>query len=188
MHITCQNIFLALINRFLRFITLDNLRKNGANTFVHWKTAFFLKFVFSATSQVLKKLLLLAHYLSKNLSDSYKLFPEVYHTRQFQNIWGKYICSLENCLFFKNLCFQQPLRSSKNSYYLHIKRQNIFLSLMNRFLRFVRFNISKKIRANTFLDWKDCVLSKNMCFKQPISSQRNNPITCTINAKIPCGA
>ena len=47
-HSNCQNIFLALINRFLRFITLDNLRKYRANTFVHWKTAFFSKnYVFS---------------------------------------------------------------------------------------------------------------------------------------------
>ena len=42
-HSNCQNIFLALINPFLKFDTLDNLRKNGANTFVHWKTAFFSK-------------------------------------------------------------------------------------------------------------------------------------------------
>ena len=49
-HSNCQIIFLAPIKRFLRFDTLDNLRKHKANTFVHWKTAFFPKVVFSATS------------------------------------------------------------------------------------------------------------------------------------------
>ena len=43
LHINCQNNFLSLITRLLRFVTLDNLRKNGANTFVHWKTAFCSK-------------------------------------------------------------------------------------------------------------------------------------------------
>ena len=89
----CQNIFLALINRFLRFVTLDNLRKYGANTFVHWKSAFFSKF----------------------------------------------------CVF-SNL-----LRPKNRSYYFYINCKNIFLALMNRFMRFFKLDNSKKHGANTIL-------------------------------------
>ena len=53
-HSNCQNNFLALINRFLRFVTLDNLRKMGQTHLFTGKVTFFQKFVFSATSQVLK--------------------------------------------------------------------------------------------------------------------------------------
>ena len=89
----CQNIFLALINRFLRFVALDNLRKNGANTFVHWKSAFFSKF-----------------------------------------------CVFSNLLGPKN-----------RSYYFYINCKNIFLALMNSFLRFVKLDNSKIYGANTIL-------------------------------------
>ena len=86
-HSNCQKTFSALINRFLRFVTLDNLRKNGANTFVHWKSAFFSK-----------------------------------------------ICLFSNHLGPKN-----------RSYYFYIHCRNIFMALMNRFLRFVKLDSSKQI-------------------------------------------
>ena len=41
--INCQNSFLARINCCLRFVTLDNLRKYGAITFVHGNFCFFFK-------------------------------------------------------------------------------------------------------------------------------------------------
>ena len=128
-HSNCQNIFMALINRFLRFITLDNLRKYRANTFVHWKTAFFSKI----------------------------------------------------CVFSKLL---GPKKDHITSTF--IVRISFWL-LWIVFWAFSNPKIRKNIGQPHFLTEKIAFFQKYV-FKQPLRFQRNDLITCTINAKIPCGA
>ena len=50
----------------------------------------------------------LAQYLSKNLVYSYKLFPEVFHARYYQEKWAKNFCHRENLYFFKRLFLSIP--------------------------------------------------------------------------------
>ena len=75
-----------------------------------------------------------------------------------------------------------------NSYYFHTSCQNIFSDLITRFLRFLHSTIRKRTRQIHFFTEKVAFFQKNMCFKQPLRSQRNDPIFWTIIAKIPCGA
>ena len=55
-HSSCQNTFWTLIVCPLRFFTFDIARKNRPKYFIHWKSWLFLKkFLFSATSYILRK-------------------------------------------------------------------------------------------------------------------------------------
>ena len=70
----------------------------------------------------------------------------------------------KGCLFSKNLCFQQPLRSLKKWYYkVPSVCQNTMWTLMNCSLRFVMFYNTRN-QANIFFHWIDCLFSKNCVF------------------------
>ena len=91
--------------------------------------------------------------------------------------------------FFSKICVFNNLLGPNNwSYYFDINWQNIFLAHENRFLAFVTLDNSKNYRASTSLHWRDCLFSKNKCFEQPLRSPRSDLVTCTMIAKIPCGA
>ena len=53
-------------------------------------------------------ILLLPPKMSKNIVDSYKMFPEVYHARFHQEKWSKNFCHRENLYFFKCLFLSIP--------------------------------------------------------------------------------
>ena len=65
------------------------------------------------------------------------------------------IYSLECSLFFKNLCFQQPLTSWKKCCHkFHSKSRNSLWSTIKCFLRLVTFDNTKKMGQNFLSSWK----------------------------------
>ena len=63
--------------------------------------------------------------MSKYLLNPYKLSPETCRTRQYEKICTKSSLHWEDCFFFKNFCFQQPLRSYENkliTWTINVKR------------------------------------------------------------------
>ena len=85
------------------------------------------------------------------------------------------------------LCFQQPLRSSKNAFIM----STVFVGRACRPLSFVPWCLSHSV-----IRWKMCqktfvivktAVSRNVCFYRPVGSQRKDLILCTLFVKKPCG-
>ena len=105
--------FVDLLKSFLRFFILDSTRKKGENLFCTGRAAFsFRKFAFSTTSLVLQKgsynfhsICQIVLWTSKNCSLRFITLDNM------RKITPKSFFSGECAFFFKNLWFQQPLRS-----------------------------------------------------------------------------
>ena len=189
LHYDCQDTLWSLTKNtqcLSKFVIGEEV---GQNLFFFWTIASFLKNLVLHFLDPTKKWPYRLHHTGwKTLSTliycslTFSVFDKARKIGEVFSFLGKSV------LFSKIVYFNNLLRPIKRSYYYHSISQNIFLALMNRFLRFVKLNNSKKYEANTILYWKDCLPSKNMCFEQPLRSQRKDLTTCTINAKIPCGA
>ena len=80
--------------------------------------------------------------------------------------WRGFFIPWKECLFSKTFVFNNILRPKKWSYYYHSNCQNIFLALINRFMRFATLDTLRKQKANTFVHLKIAFLFKKMCFQQ----------------------
>ena len=114
-NINCQVTLWNLINCSLTFVMFYNTRRNWRNHFLHWKGCLFLqKFMFSATSWVLKKwsfnFNIKCQVTLWTLIGCFRKFVMYYNTRRSRPRFFHW----KDCLFFKNLCFQQPLGSWRN--------------------------------------------------------------------------
>ena len=92
-------------------------------------------------------------------------------------------------VFFKNLCFQQPLRSLKSA--LIGSTVNVRIPFVGP-LETVPWGlwhsiIREKIGHNIFFTGKIAFLFKNSCFQQPLRSWKNSLIGSTVFVRIACG-
>ena len=111
-NINCQVTLWTLINCFRKFVMYYNTRRSRPKSF-HWKDCLFLqKFVFTATSWVMKKwsynfniICQVTLWTPIRCSPTFVMFCNTRRNRQ------KSFLHWNGCLFYKNLCFQQPLGS-----------------------------------------------------------------------------
>ena len=98
---------------------------------------------------------------------------------------------LKIALFFKNLCFQQPLRCYRND----LITSAVIVRIPFGPLQIVPWGVSHSIirekrGQNLFFSGKFAFFFKNLCFQQPRRSWRFELVTCTVVARkptIPCG-
>ena len=174
MHHKCQDTLWSLTKGYSMSVIVCNRRRTGQNFFFFAKIDLILRNLVLDFLCPKQMILSIAPYLLKNIVNSYILFTDIFCVRYFEKMLAKFFHSLERMLFFKKVCFQQILGPKTWFYYFHSSCQIIFLALLNRFLRFVTLDSSKKHRAITFLHWRDCLFSKNLCFKQPLRSQKRS--------------
>ena len=115
-HSNCQKTLWTPIDYPLMFLKLDTAKTIGQNFFFTRKIAFFFQnFVFSTTCLVLQK-------WSCNLNCIWQntLWTLKYCTLRFVTLDSvrkntpKSFIYWKLCVFFKNFCFQQPLRCFRN--------------------------------------------------------------------------
>ena len=118
--------------------------------------------------------------------DPYKNFLEACHTRYYETIsffhW-------KDCLFFRFLCFQQPVRCYRN--YLSTSQVNARIPVpphnFSPDVFFIRQNY-KKNRPLSFLHWRACLfLLEILCLQQHFRSWRKNFVFCKMIVKTTCG-
>ena len=69
----------------------------------------------------------------------------------------------------------------------HSNCQNTLWTLINCSVGFGTLDNARKHRSNFFLHWKVCLFFKKLCLQQPLSCYRNDLLTSTVIARIPCG-
>ena len=163
----CQTNLVDPRKVFLDLCFVRSNEKNCPKPFLHWKDCLsFQKILFSTTSQVLKKRSLFFHskcqtsfWTNRNcplrfvkLEDTMKNWPEIFPH------W-------KNCVFFKKLCFQQPLKSWSND----LSFSTVFVTLASELVETVPWLLSHSIIAGgigqkLFFTGKFAFLSKNCVF------------------------
>ena len=73
----------------------------------------------------------------------------------------------KDCLFFKKMCFQQPLKSWWNDLSFSKVVFTLFRTNRNSPLRFITLYKRRKNRLKSFFHRKICFFFKNLCFHQP---------------------
>ena len=115
-NINCQVTLWTPIRSSPTFVMFCNTRRNRRKSILHWKGCLFLqKFMYSATSWVLKKwsfnFNINCQVTLRTLISCFRTFFMFYYTRRNRrNLFftGKV------AFFFKSLCFQQPIGSWRN--------------------------------------------------------------------------
>ena len=165
-HSLCQNIIQTLINRHLRFFTLDIARKNWPKSFIHWKDCpFFQSILFSTTSQVLDKWSYDFRSLCQNtiwtlinralrfltLDNARKNRPKSF--RRNDSLYSqKYLISTTSYIL------------RKWSYNLHSLCQNTLWTVIKCPLMSVTLDNARKSRPKPFIQWKDWLFFKTFLF------------------------
>ena len=158
-NLDCQVTLWNLISCSLTFVIFYNTRKNRRKSFLHWKVCLFLqKFMFSATSWVLMKwsfnLNIKCQVTLWTLIGCFRKFVMYYNTRRSRPKFFHW----KDCLFFNNLCFQQPLGSWRNG----LITSTLIVKLpcgtpISCSLTFVLFYNTRRSRRKSFLHWKICL-------------------------------
>ena len=114
-NINCHFILWTLINSFRKFVMYYNTRRSRPKSFHLIDCLFLQKFMFSATSWVMKKFSynfnINCQVTLWNLISCSLTFVMFYNTRRNRR---KSFYTGRVAFFFKNLCFQQPLGSWRN--------------------------------------------------------------------------
>ena len=93
----------------------------------------------------------------------------------------------KDCLFFKNLCFQQPLRCCRNDLTTCTMIVRVPCWPPEETSWGFSYSIKWEKAIKFFLHWKCCLFFKNLCFQQPLRCYRNELITSTVIVKTPFG-
>ena len=159
----CQIILWTLLICSLMFFILDNTRKNRPKTFAIAKKV-FLKCLFLSTSWVPKKCYHHLHNQCQNTlltlilcSLSFFMFNK---TRK--KILKPFL-RWKVCIFFSKHCFSNNLLGSQKGFYRFTRICRISLwTLIKRWVTFVMFDKTRKIRPKAISDYKDCLFSPKL--------------------------
>ena len=174
------------IRNTLMFITLDDTRKKGRKLLSSWKQLFFEVFVSIDPLGAKEMFLSFEQSWPKHLLGPFRLFHEL-STFDITKKNGQNLFFTRKIAFFWKLCvFNNLLGLKKMLLQFQSKSQNTFWTLINCSLMFFILDITRKNRPKTFATAKKD-FSWNVCFCQPLRSQRNVIINCTINVKTLCG-
>ena len=170
-HSICQKTLCTVTGCPLRFVTLDNTRKNR------------LKFIWWENTSKLTKVLVRKPWgplQTIHWGLSYSIIREKGDQISFS--------SMEVLPFFQKNVFSTTSQVLKKwSYHKPNKSEKTLRTLINCPLRFVTLNNTRKIVPKIFLHRKSCLLFKKLRFQQPLKSWRTDLITSTVNVKRPCG-
>ena len=179
----------APISCFRKFVMYYITRRSRPKSF-HWKDCLLLqKFMFSATSWVMKKFsnnfnikcqVTLSTLISCSLT-----FVMFYNTR-----WNRRKSFLHRkyCLIFQNFMFSATSWVLKKlSYNFNINCQLTLWNLISGSLMFVKFCNTRRNRRKSFFTGKIAFFFENLCFQQPLGSWRNDLLTSLIIVTLPCG-
>ena len=105
-----------------------------------------------------------------------KFSREVCHNRDYEKHWSLIFFHEKLCLFSRNLCFQQPLRSYRNK----PKKCTVFVKRPSGPLlndpHYFPCSILRGKKALIFFSLERLPLFKNLCFQQPLRCYGNDPI------------
>ena len=147
-------------------------RRNRRKTFLHWKGCLFLqKFMFSATSWVLKKWSFNFNNHPRffwrkvtlwTLVSCFRTFVMFYYTRRNRR---KSFLLWKDCLFLQKFMFSATsCVMNKWSYNFNINCQVTFYNLIKCSLTFVMFYNTRRNRRKSFLHWKCCLFLQKIMF------------------------
>ena len=148
-NINCQVTLWNLINCSLTFVMFYNTRRNWRNHFLHWKGCLFLqKFMFSATSWVLKKwsfnFNIKCQVTLWTLIGCFRKFVMYYNTRRIRR---KSFLHWKDCLFLQKLMFSATSWVVKKwSYNFNVNCQVTLWTLISCSLKFVMFYNTRRNR------------------------------------------
>ena len=141
----------------LTFVLFYNTRRSRRKSFLHWKVCIFLqKFMFSATSWVLKKWSFNFNIKLITLWRTPIIVPwRLCCFKIREEIGEKLFFTGKFSSFFKSLCFQQPLGSWRND----PLTSTLIVKLpcgtpISCSLTFVLFYNTRRSRRKSFLHWK----------------------------------
>ena len=97
----------------LTLVTLDSTRRNEPKIFLDVETALFEMFASMYLLGPKEMTQSFAHYLSKNLVDPYKLFPDICHFRYYGKNRPKSFLHSKLCLFLSSFCVFNNLINPK---------------------------------------------------------------------------
>ena len=165
-NIHCQVKFWNLTSCFRTFVIIYNTRGNKRKSFLHWKYCLILqKFMFSATSWVLKKwsynFNINCQVTLRNLISCSLTFVMFYNTRRNRR---KYFLHWKGCLFLQKFMFSATSWVLKKwSFNFNIKCLVTLWTLIGCFRKFVLYYNTRRTRPK-FFHWKDCLFLQKFMF------------------------
>ena len=164
-HSNCQNTLWFLIKCSLRFSTLDNSRKNGPITFLHWEVCLFFNLCFQQPLRCYRNDLATSTVIVRIPCWASKTVPwALSHSIMGEKIGQNLFFTGKFAFFSKKIVLSTTsLVLQKRSCNFHSNCQNTLSILINCPLRFVTFDNSRKDRPKSFLHWKECIFFSKIC-------------------------
>ena len=184
-NINCHFTLWALINCFRKFIMYCNTRRSRPKSF-HWKDCLFLqKFMFSATSWVMKKFSynfnIKCQVILSTLISCFRTFVIFYNTRRNRR---KSFLHRKYCLILQNFMFSETSWVLKKwSYNFNINCQVTLWNLISCSLTLVMFYNTRGNRRKSFLHWKVCLYLQNFLFSATSWVQKKWSYNFNINCQ-----
>ena len=127
--------------------------------------------------------------MSKNFVDPYNVLTEDCHNRECAKKGKKLFFTGIFAYFFKNLCFQQPLRCYRND----LLTSRVLVRIPCEPFYIVHYDLlqsimTQNLRQFFFLHWKVCLFFRKIVFSTTSWCYRIIPVTSTVVVKKPCGA
>ena len=185
-NINCQVTFWNLISCSLTFVMFYKTRTNRRKSFLHWKVCLFLqKFMFSATSWVLKEwsfnFIINCHFTLWAPVSCFRKFVMYYNTRRSRPKSFHW----KDCLFLQKIMFSATSWVMKNlSYNFNIKCQVTLSTLIGCFRTFVMFYNTRRNRRKSFLHRKYCLILQNFMFSATSWVQKKWSYNFNINCQV----
>ena len=190
-HITCQNTLWTLKNFPVRFVTLDNARKNTPKSFRHFESCIsFKKNLFSTTLRCYRNGLVTPTRIVRIPCCTVYIVPwGLSHSIFASKKRPKPFLHWAGCLLFQKFeFFQQPLRCYRND----LAASTVIVKIPCEAWQVVPGGLShtkmrEKIGQNLLFTEKIASFLKKLCFHQPLRSLRNDIITSTVSVRLPFG-
>ena len=149
-------------------------RKLATNCFSLESLLLFSKFfVFNNLLGPKELFLLLPQHLPEYLTHTFILFPDVCHARWNEKNKSIIFFHWKVCLFFKNLCFQQLLRSQRKAFITSTVKVGILVAPLKIGLWGLSHSIIREKGRQIFFSLEMLPsFFKIMCFQQPLRSPR----------------
>ena len=186
-NINCQVTLWTLLSCSLTLVMFYNTRGNRRKSFLHWKDCVFLqKFMFSATSWVLKKwsfnFNINCHFTLWTLISCSLTFVVFYNTRRKGR---KSFLHRKYCLILQSFMFSETSWVQKKwSYNFNINCQVTLWTLINCFRTFFMFYNTRRNRRKAFLYWKVCLFLQTFMFSATSWVQKKWSYNFNINCQV----
>ena len=180
-HSNCQKTLWTHLKRHLKFVTLDETRKNWPKYFLHWKDCLFSKVCVSNNLFYPKKKFYFHSNCQNTLWTLKSCFPRSVTLDNKRKIRPKSFVTGKMAFFWKTwFPTSQFLKKWSNS--LHNICRNTSCALLNCFLTFFPLDILRKQGQNLFSPWQQLIFW-NVSSLRSLRTQKTDLINSTKNVK-----